>query len=150
MSLFQVRLDPVNDPKSAAVSVVGRRDEAQDDVLSALETPRFDAFANVHREAARAAARVNAGSTSEEEVQALLAERQALLDSDLEGTITPEQLDRLEYVRWSLDRIEDARHGAALDALEAHVSRYENLLTEIRIFASNIEKKANERKSDKK
>src|SRR5437868_566106 len=66
----------------------------------------------------REAGRLNAGQASDRELAELLAERKALLAKKLEQTLNREDSDRLEYVRWSLDRIEDARHGHALDQLE--------------------------------
>lgn len=57
----------------------------------------------------------------DQEAIALLDERQALLDKKFDGTITKSELNRLEYVRWSLDRIEDARYGENLDALAKKV-----------------------------
>ena len=59
-------------------------------------------------------------------------ERQELLDKKFLGSITRRELNRLEYVRWSLDRIEDAIHGPALDVLEDSVSMYEQFLSEVR------------------
>ena len=79
------------------------------------------------QQATKRAARLNASKASEEEVASLLAERQGLLDKYFAGTITKGESTRLEYVRWSLDRIEDAKHGAALDMLESHVARFEEL-----------------------
>lgn len=36
---------------------------------------------------------------------------------------------RLEYVRWSLDRIDDAKHGQELDLLEGLAAQYESFLS---------------------
>jgi hypothetical protein len=83
------------------------------------------------QQATRRAARLNASKASDEEVASLLAERQQLLDKYFAGTITKGESTRLEYVRWSLDRIEDARHGAALDTLESHVARFEDLAEQL-------------------
>jgi hypothetical protein len=77
------------------------------------------------------AARMNAAAVKEEERQKLLDERQHLLDLKFSGKATKPMLNRLEYVRWSLDRIEDARHGPALDVLEAQVERFEEFRKEI-------------------
>jgi hypothetical protein len=82
-------------------------------------------LASIHAITARLAGRLNATKISEEEHQALLLERQKLLDKKLTGEIAPRESNRLEYVRWSLDRIEDAKHGAALDTLEVAVEHYE-------------------------
>ncbi len=94
--------------------------------------PRFDRFPDVsYAQAARIAGRVNAAAISEAEHNALLVERQSLLDKEFAKTITPKESRRLEYVRWSLDRIEDAKYGYALDFLEGSVSRYEQFLGDL-------------------
>lgn len=64
----------------------------------------------------------------EGEWESLLAERQQLLDKKFSKTITKSEANRLAYVRWSLDQIEDAKHGATLDMLEASIAHYESFL----------------------
>lgn len=91
-------------------------------------------FAQTHREAAR----LNALSVSDEEWEKLLKERQQLLNKVLDKTITIKESNRLEYVRWSLDRIEDARHGGALDQLEERISRYEKFLDDLDDFKKQL------------
>jgi len=99
---------------------------------STAPLPTFDRFPEiVHAQAARIAGRVNASAISEAEHKALLRERQQLLDKQFVGTISPRETNRLEYVRWSLDRIEDAKYGFTLDFLEGSVSRYEELLSKL-------------------
>lgn len=80
---------------------------------------------------ARLAGRQAALQTKPAEYEALLAERQSLLDKKLSGNMTREEENRLAYVRWSLDRIEDARYGQSLDEIEDLVSRYERVLGEL-------------------
>jgi hypothetical protein len=75
---------------------------------------------------ARVAGRANAARISEEEEEELLAERKELLEREFSGRLTRLEKARLTYVRWSLDRIEDARSGWALDELEAAVAQYEH------------------------
>lgn len=91
--------------------------------------PDFSVFKEVYAVTSRMAGRVNAASVSKHEHKAILQERQALLDKKLNKTITRKEANRLEYVRWSLDRIEDAKHGQMLDALEDSVIRYERFLS---------------------
>lgn len=92
-------------------------------LTSSLETPNYTLpLARAH--AAKIAGRVNAAGVSQEEHENLLAERQGLLDKKMAGTITGQELNRLEYVRWSLDRIEDAKYGQALDVCKAWRSNY--------------------------
>lgn len=90
----------------------------------------------------RRAGRKNAASVSEKEVEALLDERRDLLAKKFDGTINPAEERRLNYVRWSLDRIEDARHGETLDELELAVARYENLGEEIKHLISQLQEYA--------
>lgn len=102
--------------------------------LSALRQPRsVESVAQ-----ARVAGRMNAAAVSEEEVKSLLAERASLLQKKYETSLTPVENRRLTYVRWSLDRIEDARKGMQLDLLESRVTEYEAFLDEIRSLNDQI------------
>lgn len=105
---------------------------------SALESPNLSR-GSVFASSARLAARINATSISPTEHVALLRERQSLLDKVFDGSITRSEQNQLEYVRWSLDRIEDANHGHALDALEAQVDTYENVINELNKFYEQLE-----------
>lgn len=75
----------------------------------------------------RLAARANASAATDKERADLLAERTKLLDKKFDGTLTKSENIRLEYVRWSLDRIEEARHGPALDKLESKIEEIQRL-----------------------
>ena len=79
----------------------------------------------------RLAGRINASSASELELKGLLSERQTLIDKKFANTITRAESNRLEYVRWSLDRIEDARYGMTIDMLHNKMAEYENFLQQI-------------------
>jgi hypothetical protein len=87
---------------------------------------------------AKLAGRINASNISQEEHDSLLKERQDLLAKKFNGEITRKESNRLEYVRWSLDRIDDAKFGEAFDSLDAAVSRYEEFLREIRDLQSKL------------
>jgi hypothetical protein len=87
----------------------------------------FDSQIETAQQVHKLAGRLNASAVSDEEHKDLLAERQQLLDKHFAGTITRKETVRLEYVRWSLDRIEDAKHGASLDRLEARIAEFEKL-----------------------
>lgn len=76
---------------------------------------------------ARMAGRLNAANISDSEMNALLHERSILLDKKIDGSITKKEMNRLEYVRWSLDRIEDAHYGIYLDRLLEAVQMQEQL-----------------------
>jgi hypothetical protein len=98
---------------------------------TSIRIPDFGASPALYAATARLAGRVNAASVSDEEHNAWLAERQSLLDKKLAGTITRREANRLTYVRWSLDRIEDAKYGHTLDRLGGAVSDYERFATEL-------------------
>jgi hypothetical protein len=90
--------------------------------------------------AAKLAGRLNAARVSEREHRELFDERKQLLLKKFAGDITPRELSRLEYVRWSLDRIEDAKHGYELDELEAQVTKFEQFVSEIRHLEHELQK----------
>ncbi|MES2601523.1 MAG: hypothetical protein V4602_12005 [Pseudomonadota bacterium] len=98
----------------------------------ALKVPSFEGYGEVYAAASRRAGRLNAASISESEHKALLFERQLLLDKKFNLLITRQETNRLAYVRWSLDRIEDAKHGAAMDMLEHSISSYEQFSSDLK------------------
>lgn len=110
------------------------------------DVPRLGAFSEPYAQTSRLAGRLNAASISDEEHKALLDERQILLDKKLYGAMTRKESNRLEYVRWSLDRIEDAKHGQALDILEGYVARYEQFLSDVRVLQADLERAMPKRK----
>jgi hypothetical protein len=104
-----------------------------------VTVPNFGTSRTVYAITSRIAGRINARAVSEEEHQRLLDERQFLLDKKIAGSISPAETNRLEYVRWSLDRIEDARHGAEIDALESSIAQYEQFLSDVGTFTSQLQ-----------
>lgn len=97
-----------------------------------LEFPDFGTHSEAYALTSRIAGRLNAASIPEQEYKDLLRERQQLLDKKLDKSITRKDSIRLEYIRWSLDRIEDAKFGQTLDFLENSVSKYEQFLSDVR------------------
>ena len=81
--------------------------------------------------AQRRAARLNASSIDQREVEKLLEERGQLLHKKFSGGLEAHEERRLNFVRWSLDRVQDARHGHVLDDLETAVEMYERLGADI-------------------
>lgn len=77
--------------------------------------------------AQRRAARLNAANIEEAEVINLKQEHQMLVLKKFDDGFTAADQRRLNFVRWSLDRIQDARHGYALDELENAVEIYEKV-----------------------
>ena len=101
--------------------------------------PYFGFSRQVYAVTARMAGRLNAANVSQKEHKQLLDERQTLLDKKFEGTITRREENRLQYVRWSLDRIEDAKYGHTLDVLEGRVREYEQFLSGVNSLRSQLE-----------
>jgi hypothetical protein len=141
-----------NRPQEESTTAVNRLDQLDGPVRpeggwasSALQSPNLNR-GSVFASSARAAARINATSISQAERQALLDERQALLDKLFGGDITSEDERKLEYVNWSLDRIEDAENGFALDALESQIEAYEHIANEISKYHGQLQNLA-ERKA---
>jgi len=101
-------------------------------------TKEFLSSIDIASHSLRTAARVNASAVSEREERNLLDERRGLLQRKMSAGLTQAESDRLEYVRWSLDRIEDARHGESLDELEGLVARYQRVLGELQDLSARI------------
>lgn len=132
-------------PQPGAGSGTGR-ESADDDLAAPSPTdgsvsfirPQFGASREVFAATARIAGRLNAAHISPVEVASLLQEHRSLVDKLVSGGITPREKNRLSYVRWSLDRIEDARFGAGLDVLENNIDRYETILHDVRILQDQL------------
>ncbi|MDQ0998037.1 hypothetical protein QFZ34_003219 [Phyllobacterium ifriqiyense] len=105
---------------------------------TALELPKLSGAA---AGTAKIAGRIAATRISAIEHDRLLMERQRLLDKKLDRTITKAEENRLAYVRWSLDRIEDAKFGMSLDVLESQVNVFENLNVELNKFYDQLNSK---------
>ncbi len=112
---------------------------ANSEFSAKLDLPRISSI-SAYAATSKVASRLNATAVSEKELQHLLDERQRLLDLKFSGIITRKEANRLEYIRWSLDRIEDAKYGADLDRLEEHVLQYENLVSEMTRFHEQLER----------
>jgi hypothetical protein len=88
------------------------------------------------------AGRLNAGKTSPAEIESWFREHAALTMKEMEETLDPADIARLDYVRWNLNRIEDARVGPHIDKLEVAIDHYEGFLTEIRQFLGELDRVA--------
>jgi hypothetical protein len=104
-----------------------------------IEFPEFGSTEITMAHATRSAARQLAALVTDAEFEALLKERQELISKKLDGSLTRRENTRLDYVHWSLDRIEDAKYGDTLDGLEDHISRYENFLAELDDFKARLD-----------
>jgi hypothetical protein len=123
---------------SPSESLIGLPVDAPPASAATSRLPDFGDYAEVYAVTSRIAGRLNATNVSEQERNSLLRERQDLLDKKLSGTITSKEANRLEYVRWTLDRIEDAQHGLTLDALESSVERYEKFLADVQALQEEL------------
>lgn len=92
----------------------------------------------IHAASARMAGRYNAAQVPDDEVKAYQRDRQKLLDKMFANTITREEKNQLTYIRWTLDRIEDARYGFTLDLLESQVEQYERLAADIHLLQAQL------------
>jgi hypothetical protein len=131
---------------SVTEDAAARRVDASIARATALNVPDFGARGPMYAVASRLAGRINAAGISEAEHKELLQKRQLLLDKKLGGTISRKEANQLEYVRWSLDRIEDARNGAALDKLEDAVSLYERFVSDVQAFNEQLVQQTRRRK----
>ena len=93
---------------------------------------------NLLVQSAKITARRNAINVTKEEVEAFLSERKNLIVKQLESELNRNEMCRLEYINWSLDRIDDAKDGYGLDILETMAERYEEFLEEIRKFRNDL------------
>jgi len=116
-------------------------------VSTDLKAPTFTAAENWYSAvASRRAGRLNAANISTKEYDELLSERQTLLDHFFNQSITRRQELRLQYVRWSLDRIEDAKYGSDLDVIEDVVRTYEKFAQEVNSLKLQLDSKVSSRR----
>jgi hypothetical protein len=116
--------------------------EASVGTFSPLSAPSAGVYGAAYAVTSRLLGRLNTTMVKPEEFESLLRERQNLLDKKFDGTMTRQDENRLEYVRWSLDRIQDAKSGPALDALEHVVGVYERFLSDMDNFANQLNEAA--------
>jgi signal transduction histidine kinase len=119
-----------------APSLTGAIESTGSANASSLRLPNFDyGEAAV---AARIAGRRNAAQITESEHDSLLLERQVLLNKVFAREISSRERNRLEYIRWQLDRIEDSLHGDATDFLEGAIERLERLSKDMNDLTSQL------------
>jgi hypothetical protein len=131
-----------------SISTGATQGTAEASVISFTPLSGPDASAYTHT--SRLIARLNTTMIKPEEERDLLEERRALLDKKLNETMTRSDENRLEYIRWSLDRIEDSRSGAALEALQASASGLEHFFSDMSGFMSQLNRASNKRRRSKK
>ncbi|MDZ4690534.1 hypothetical protein [Terricaulis sp.] len=104
--------------------------------MESIGEPNLPTFARA--DSARRAGRLNASAATDEELNALLQERKKILDKKFSASLTRQEENRLQYVRWSIERIEDARHGHELDRLEAAIDRYEQFYSDLKALRAQL------------
>ncbi len=125
-----------NMEESSYAGVVGNLSQGSPSLEGATASvtfPDFRSFKELQSLDARTIGRINAGKISEEEYERWEAERGTLITKEFSEGLSTKERNHLVYVQWNLARIEDAKFGATLDALDAAVSRYEE-------FADRIER----------
>jgi hypothetical protein len=70
---------------------------------------------------AKAVGRINCARIAGREMPGILRERATLLTVSLERGLTRSEERRLEYLRWTLDRFDDAAIGWSLDEMALRV-----------------------------
>jgi hypothetical protein len=112
------------------------------------------ASSDVVAAAVRIAGRLNASSISPAEISVLMREHQLLAQKVVEGSISRPEQNRLDYVRWSLERIEDAKYGEGLDVVEKNVAGYERVARDLRTLQKQLLEalngKSNKRRKQRK
>jgi hypothetical protein len=110
-------------------------------------TPLSAPSASAYAVASRLLGRLNTTMVEPQELKDLLRERQQLLDKKFDRSITRQEENRLEYIRWSLERIEDARSGQSLDVLEGLVGGYRQFISDMNTFGSQLQRAASKRRT---
>jgi hypothetical protein len=106
-----------------------------------LRMPRFPSFnypPTLENAASRNAARLNAAAINPADHTRLLEERKALLAKAFGSTLSASEENRLAYLKWSLDRVDDARYGLDLERLESMVAQYETFQKDIEGFLEEL------------
>jgi hypothetical protein len=83
-------------------------------------------------------------------IDEFIKERADLVKKKLDGNISTKEEQRLAFVRWQLDRVEDAIYGKRLDVLERITQVYEGFASEIKGFLSQVKTEPARRKKSRK
>jgi hypothetical protein len=139
-SARQLELDYSLDAATAESNVAGTASRTSNASTEGASFPDFGRYDPAFAANSKLAGRINAANISASELREFLRERKRLLTKKLEGNITQRESNRLEYVRWTLDRIEDARDGHVLEALESSVGQYEHLAEDLTTLLASLER----------
>lgn len=72
------------------------------------------------------------GRISPEQKQALIEERNGLVSKKFKEGLTAKEERHLTYVRWQLDRIDDAEHGETLDVFDQITKDHEGFASQLK------------------
>jgi hypothetical protein len=146
LELEQPPLNRGTSPRVSAVEGANGAFSVTNSTTATLSIPDFGSPNYWQAITSRLAGRINAAHIPQSEQNSLLRERQELLDKVFDGTISRKESHRLQYVRWSLDRIEDARHGAELDKLDDAVRMYEQFILDVKSLTDQLAPQTGRRK----
>lgn len=94
--------------------------------------------------AAAEAARALARAIPEEVRNRWYAEHAYLVEKQFVGELESNEFNRLRYLRWQIDRFQDADIGDALDNFNALVAMHESIAAEVSKFAEHATKVASQ------
>lgn len=135
-SSAQLRLDL--DTNAKAGDNVGVAPAAPPSTGSIAGFPEFGQYGSAFAETSKLAGRINAASVTPSEYDELLLERQRLLDKKFNNDFSRRDEIRLEYIRWSLDRVEDAKSGLGLELLMGRLEEYEQFQRDLDHLLSQL------------
>lgn len=137
--------DVVN-PTPAPQSATGQSRQTSDAsgevrTMNEISSPDFRRYSDPRSPGTvLATARMSAAQVDPSEVAALMSEHRTLAYKKmLEGGLSPREAVRLDYVRWSLDRIEDATSGPELDTLAAEIALYRQLGEDLKALKASVD-----------
>jgi hypothetical protein len=107
--------------------------------LSTLADPSKREFSELSPDNIRKINRLITRNISPGEKEAIINERNQLIQKQFKGGLSPKEERRLTYVRWQLDRIDDAESGEFLDYLEQITESHEKFSKELKGLLNQME-----------
>lgn len=80
-----------------------------------------------------------AARASQKQIDALVAEHNALTTAKFERGLEKKEKLRLQYVRWALDRVRDVELGDHLDRIERIIEAHESVAEDIDRLATQLQ-----------
>ncbi len=107
--------------------------------LSTLVDPSKRGFSELSPDNIRKINRLITRKISTGEKEAVINERNQLIQKQFKGGLSPKEERRLTYVRWQLDRIDDAESGEFLDYLGQITESHEKFEKELKGLLGQME-----------